>query len=441
MVRFVQSRPAIMPVFGKVVRPIQRFLALEAASGILLLAAAVAALAWANLHPDSYHGIFEHTLRVAGGHARADFTVRALINDGLMAVFFFVVGMEIKRELAIGELRTPARAALPAIAAVGGMALPAAIFAAFNADGPGSGGWGIPMATDIAFCVGILTLLKGRVPHALVVFLVALAIFDDIGGILVIALFYGHGLDAAWLAVAAGLGALAIIAGRSGVGRGTVYALLGGGLWVALHRGGIHATIAGVILGLAIPSGARRAARDVLIELRDHIAELLGQVPDAELEAAAVSAIDARLEELGSPLDRFLHVLHPLVAFGIMPVFALANAGVDLREAGVAALLEPVALGVGLGLVGGKLVGILVATLLAVRLGLSPMPGQASLRQLVGVSTLGGIGFTVALFIASLAFRDADVLLAQAKLGILVASIVAGVGGFLLLRSGRTDPS
>ena len=441
MVRFVQSRPVIMPVFGRVVRPIQRFLALEAASGILLLVAAVAALAWANLHADSYRGVFDHPLAVRSGDAQATFTVRTLVNDGLMAVFFFVVGMEIKRELAIGELRTPARAALPAIAAVGGMVLPAAIFAAFNAGGPGSGGWGIPMATDIAFCVGILTLLKGRVPHALVVFLVALAIFDDIGGILVIALFYGHGLDATWLGIAAGVGVIAVIAGRRGVGRGAVYALLGAGLWTALHHGGIHATIAGVMLGLAIPSGARRAARDVLTELRDHIAELLGRTPDAELEAAAVAAIDARLEELGSPLDRFLHALHPLVAFGIMPVFALANAGVDLRAAGVAALLEPVALGTGVGLVAGKLVGILAATLIAVRLRLSPMPGQASLRQLVGVATLGGIGFTVALFIASLAFRDADVLLVQAKLGILVASIVAGVGGFLLLRGGRTDPS
>lgn len=438
MVRFVQPRPAIMPVFGKVVRPIQRFLALEAASGILLLVAAVAALAWANLHPDSYRGVFDHPLAVASGDARAAFTVQALVNDCLMTVFFFVVGMEIKRELAIGELATPARAALPAIAAVGGMAVPAAIYAAFNTGGPGSGGWGIPMATDIAFCVGILALLKGRVPHALVVFLVALAIFDDIGGILVIALFYGHGLDPMWLAAAAGVAALAVVAGRVGVARGTVYALLGALLWATLHQGGIHATIAGVILGLAIPTRASRAARDVLTELRDHIAELLGGTPDAELEAAAVAAIDARLEELGSPLDRFLHALHPIVAFGIMPLFALANAGVDLRAAGVTALLEPVALGTCIGLFVGKLAGILGATMLAVRLRLSPMPGQASLRQLVGVSTLGGIGFTVALFIASLAFRDADVLLVQAKLGILVASIIAGVGGFLLLRGGST---
>jgi NhaA family Na+:H+ antiporter len=386
-----------MPVLGKVVRPIQRFLALEASSGVLLLGSAVLALIWANLDPDSYRGLFDHQVGDAGGDGAIRFTVLEAINDGLMAVFFFVVGMQIKRELAIGELSTPAQAGLPAIAAVGGMIVPAAIYAAFNGGGPGAGGWGIPMATDIAFCVGILTLLKGRVPHALVVFLVALAIFDDIGGILVIAVFYGHGLDPVWLGAAAGVSAVAIALGRARVASGVAYLVLGVALWWSLYRAGIHATIAGVILGLAIPLTGRRPAD-------------------------------------GSPLDRFLRILHPAVAFGVMPLFGLGNAGVEVGAGGLSALMQPVALGTGIGLVAGKLTGIFAVTALAVRLGIAPMPGDATRRQLLGISILGGIGFTVALFIASLAFADRPALLDQAKLGILAASVVAGTAGYLVLR-------
>ncbi len=421
-------------LFKVVLRPFQAFMRLEAASGILLLLCAVAALLWANLHPASYRGLFDYPLALGAGGGVATFTLHAFINDGLMAVFFFVVGMEIKRELVVGELNSLAKASLPLIAAVGGMAVPAGIYAALNWGGPGLPGWGIPMATDIAFCIGILTILKDRVPRALVVFVTALAIFDDIGGILVIAFFYGHGLDVTWLLVAAGLTLLLFGMNRRGILNGLAYGVVGVGLWVALHHGGIHATISGVILGLMIPARPRRPSREVLAELARHVAELDRKPPDEDLAGAEILMIEEQLEDLEAPVERFIHALHPFVAYVVMPVFALSNAGVVLRGLGPEALLAPVALGTGLGLLAGKLAGIFTLTFLAVKLGLSPMPGGASHVQLLGVSVLAGIGFTVALFIASLAFPGAPELLDQAKLGILLASLVAGLAGFTILR-------
>jgi Na+:H+ antiporter, NhaA family len=423
--------------FGAVVRPLQTFLRLEAASGILLLICAMAALLWANLHPGSYHTTFDYPLVVGAGGRAVTFTARALINDGLMAIFFFVVGMEIKRELVMGELSSVPKASLPAIAALGGMVLPAAIFYAFNWSGPGRRGWGIPMATDIAFCVGILTILKDRVPRSLVVFVTALAIFDDIGGILVIAFFYGHGLSVPWLLGAGALILLLLALNRAYVINGLAYALVGAGLWYTLHHGGIHATISGVILGLMIPARPRRAPRDVLRDLTEHVTELDRKPPDAELAGAEILAIEEKLEELQAPAHRFIHLLHPFVAFAIMPIFALANSGVVLAGTGLSALTAPVALGAAAGLFIGKQLGIFGLTLLAVRLRVAPMPGNASSAQLFGVSVIAGVGFTVALFIAALAFHDAPALLDQAKVGILLGSIVAGFVGFVLLRLTR----
>lgn len=383
-------------LLGAVVRPLQEFLRAEAASGVVLLACAVAALVWANAHAASYHALFDGPLLGSAGPAAgatAPLTARAIINDGLMAIFFFVVGMEIKRELASGELSSPARAALPAIGALGGMIVPALIYTAFNHGGPGARGWGIPMATDIAFTIGVLTLLGGRVPRALVVFVTALAIFDDIGGILVIAFFYGHGVKWPWLAAAAALLALLVLAGRTRVARAPVYALAGAALWWLFHESGIHATIAGVALGLAIP---------------------------------------VRL------VARFVRVLHPPVAFALMPLFALANSGVTIRGAGE--LASPVALGAAAGLLIGKPLGIFGLTWLAVKLRLAPMPGDAAAGQLLGVSIVAGIGFTVALFIAALAFDGAPALLDRAKLGVLAGSLVAGATGFVLLRARAAVP-
>ena len=428
---------ARLPIlFGTVLRPLQAFFRMEASSGILLLACAVAAMAWANSGAvESYRAALAFPIVVGAGTLAARFTVLELVNDGLMTLFFFVVGMEIKRELVRGELRTPARAMLPAVAALGGMVVPALIFVAFNPSGPASAGWAIPMATDIAFSIGVLTLLRKRVPYALVVFLTALAIFDDIGGILVIALFYGHGLHASWIAAAGALLGAALLMSRLYVRHGLAYAAVGAGLWFALHHGGVHATLAGVALGLAIPARAHRSAGDVLRALADHVSRLLPRLDDREAidEPAELLMIEEKIEDTEAPLDRFVHMLHPWVAYGVMPVFALANAGVTLGGAALGEMIGSVALGAGVGLVAGKAVGIFTLTWIVVKLGWAPMPAGGSMTKLLGVSIVAGIGFTVALFIAALAYPAEPALLAQAKLGILVGSLVSGILGALLL--------
>ena len=427
-------------LFVAVVHPVQEFFRLEAASGIVLLACAIGALVWANVHPGSYHAVLAYPVRVGAGAFTAEFTIHGLVNDGLMTIFFFVVGMEIKHELAVGELRTPGQALLPLVAAFGGMVFPALIYVAFNAGGPGSAGWGIPVATDIAFCIGVLTLLRSRVPHALVVFLTALAIFDDIGGILVIALFYGSGVHALWLVGAAGVAGVLAVMSRAHVQRGVAYFVAGLALWLAFHEGGIHATIAGVVLGFAVPARARDRPGDVLLALGEHVAHLdrERESRDEALATDELLYIDERISELQAPLDRFVDRLHPWVAFGVMPIFALANAGVTLGGGGSSAWLGPVAVGTALGLLVGKAVGVFAFTLVAVRFGLARIPGHAGRAKLLGVATVAGIGFTVALFIASLAFADAPELLDQAKIGVLAGSLAAGVAGALLLL--RTRP-
>jgi NhaA family Na+:H+ antiporter len=362
------------------------FFRVEAASGIVLFAAACAALVWANSP-------------LGPGYARlfawpAALPLHLVVQEGLMTVFFFVVGMEIKRELVAGELRSLRSALLPAAAALGGMAAPAAIYALLNQGGPGARGWAIPMATDIAFCAGCLTLLGRRAPRALVVFLTALAIFDDLGGVLVIALFYGRTFSAPWLLVVAAVAGLVILGNRKGLTHWVVYLAAGVALWVAMYESGVHPTIAGVLLGLLIPTAP---------------------------------ADDA-------PVDRMIAALHPWVAFGVMPLFALSSAGVALGGMSMASLLSPVTLGAGLGLFLGKQAGIFLVAIAAVRAGLAPMPGDARPAQLYGVAVIGGIGFTVALFIAELAFPEAPALLAAAKVGIIGGSLLAGAFGSVVLR-------
>jgi len=431
-------KPSGAPVrnlFRAAVEPIRAFLALEAASGIILLASALVALAWVNLGGgESYQAIFSYPVTLGIGHAVVSFTLHQLVNDGLMTLFFFVVGMEIKRELVVGELRTRAQAALPAIAALGGMILPALLFTVFNWGGSGAHGWGIPMATDIAFCIGALQLLRSRVPHALMVFVTALAIFDDIGGILVIALFYGHGIDVSWILAAAGLTLVLAGLSQARVRHGFAYALVGALLWYALHHAGIHATIAGVMAGLAIPVRARTEPRVAHAALAAYTGRLLERSPELDLESDALLEIEGALQDLQPALTRFVHLLHPWVAYVVVPVFALANSGVDLRHLALSQLMGPVALGTAAGLVLGKLAGIFSFTALAVRARLAPMPGGVSHAKLLGVSLVAGIGFTVALFIASLAYPGHAELLDQAKIGILGGSLIAGIAGALFLR-------
>jgi len=368
------------------------------------------------------------------------------VNDGLMAVFFFVVGLEIKREVLVGELRAPRRAVLPAAAALGGMIVPATIYLALNLDGPGSHGWGIPMATDIAFAIGALALLGSRVPIGLKVFLTALAIVDDLGAVLVIALFYTANLDLTVLGIGLAIfGVMALLAVLRVRWVG-LYMLLGVGLWVALLQSGVHATVAGVLAALTIPSTARIDAG----RFRGRVRELLDRFEVLDIDPGAhrllpeqqevVYGLATLVEHVESPLHRLEHALHPWVTFAIMPIFALANAGVSIDASLAEVALHPVTLGVVLGLVVGKLVGVLGFAWLAAATGVAELPAGATWRQMTGVAMLAGIGFTMSLFIASLAFGDSP-LLDNAKVGILGASALAGLLGSLLLVTGRKAPA
>ncbi|HUH11615.1 MAG TPA: Na+/H+ antiporter NhaA [Longimicrobiales bacterium] len=431
------------PAAAILLRPFQRFFGLEAASGILLLLAAVVALVWANSPwSASYFHLWETHLVVGLGDFVLDKSLHHWINDGLMAVFFFVVGLEIKREVLVGELASPKAAALTVAAAVGGMAAPAAIYAVVNAGGPGSAGWGIPMATDIAFALGVLALLGSRVPLALKVFVTAIAIVDDLGAVVVIALFYTA--EIWWAALGIGLVVLVLLmaVNRMGIRAPTPYVLLGIVLWVALLQSGIHATIAGVLLALTIPARRLINAPEFLRQAELYVAEFAEDAQPGRTEPTpdqrdAIHSLELAAEHVETPLTRLEHALHPWVAFFVMPVFALANAGVSLGGDVGAVMGSPVTLGVILGLFVGKQVGILAFAWAAVRTGLATLPGSVGWRQVWGVSLLCGIGFTMSLFIASLAFAD-PTRLDAAKIGILAASLVSGVGGaVVLLRAGR----
>jgi NhaA family Na+:H+ antiporter len=433
----VPERPT--PIIVRALRPFQRFAHTESAGGVVLLACAALALAWANSPwAASYFHLWETHVGVRVAGRALDLSLHHWINDGLMAVFFFVVGLEIKREMLVGELSSVRQAALPIAGALGGMLVPALIYVAINAGGAGSAGWGIPMATDIAFALGVLALLGPRVPVVLKVFLTALAIADDIGAVLVIALFYTS--DLAWSALLAGgviLGAL-IALNVLGVRRPGAYLALGVLLWLAFLQSGVHATVAGVVLAMTIPSRTRVHEEEFLAVARGAIEEFDAACQPGETvltnraQQEAIEALEHVSEGVQSPLFTMERKLHGAVAFFIMPVFALANAGVSLGGL-LDALSLPVTLGVVLGLVIGKPLGITLFAWLAVGVGWATLPAQASWRTLHGVSWLGGIGFTMSLFIAGLAFSDAS-LLDSAKVGILGASLVAGIAGWAMLR-------
>jgi Na+:H+ antiporter, NhaA family len=410
------------------IRPLTDFLHTESAGGLLLVAAALVALVWANSPwQDSYEELWTTDLAVSLGSRSIDLDLREWINEGLMTLFFFVVGLEIKRELVEGELRDPRRAVLPAIAAVGGMIVPAVLYIAINIGGDASEGWGIPIATDIAMTVGILSLLGSRVEPSLKLFLLALAIADDIGAILVIAIFYGEAIDLDALLVAVGLAALVVVLRVLGVRQTSVIVVLGVGLWLAVHESGINATLVGVGLGLMAPTQPMRQR-----ELID--AAALSDL--STVDAARETAMLAR--ESVSVVEWLEHILHPWTSFVIVPLFVLANAGIPLGADAIGdALSARVTYGVLFGLVVGKLVGITTFTWLAVRLGLGALPDRTRWPSIVGVAALGGIGFTVSIFVAGLAF-DEVVLRERATIGILLASVAAAVLGACVL--GRTQP-
>ncbi|MDY7231064.1 Na+/H+ antiporter NhaA [Hyalangium rubrum] len=429
--------PPVPALFKVAIAPLQAFFRLEASSGILLALCAVAAMVWANSGwAGSYTGLFDAPLALELAGSRGAFSFREFINDGLMTFFFFLVGMEIKRELSAGELRTPSRAMLPLIAALGGMVVPAGLYMIFNAGTPAAKGWAIPMATDIAFSIGCLTLLKGRVSHGLVVFLTALAIFDDIGGILVIAFFYGTGVHVEWLLGALGVVLLLGVCNRFYVRNGMVYALLGAALWYTMHHGGVHATLSGVVLGMCIPARPTRRGREVLTELSAYITRCVEEPEDEAVRGAQILYIEEQLEDIEPPLNRFVHLWHGYVAYVIVPLFALANSGISLEGMSLSDLTKPLPLGIMVGLFVGKQVGIFLFTWVAVKARVSPMPGGSKVTQLHGVAVVAGIGFTVALFVATLAFAKEPELLTEAKLGILLGSLLSAVVGYVLLRFG-----
>ncbi len=419
-----------------VAQPIQRFLHIEAAGGILLGAAALVALVWANSPwSAAYRDVWTAELSVdLAGHVVTE-DLRHWINDGLMAVFFFVLGLEIKQELTTGQLASPRNAVVPAAGALGGMVVPALFYLAFNLGGPGVGGWGIPVATDVAFALGVLALLGNRVPSELKVLLLALAIVDDIGAIIVIAAFYSDGLDGRWAAVAA-LGLLIVAAAqRAGVRFLPVYVALGIGVWFATFESGIHATIAGVALGLLTPARPLLPQADA-----ERIAAELST--DTDVTATEVRDISFRLRESIPVTERLQDLLHPWTSYLIVPLFALANAGVAVSADTLTdAATSPVTIGVVAGLVLGKLVGIAGAITLATRLGLGRLPEGITSRHVLGMAGVAGIGFTVSLFIAGLAFDSASGLEPAAKIGILGASAVAGaVGAGILVAAHRRTP-
>lgn len=409
------------------VRPALRFTQVEAAGGVVMLAAAIVALLWAN--SPWYHG-YEAMLRAPfvlqlGHLVQLDMDVHALVNDGLMTLFFLLAGLEIKRQLVTGELRDRRAAALPAIAALGGMVVPALIYVALNAGHAGARGWGIPVATDIAFAVGVVTLAGPRVPLGARIFVLTLAVVDDVGGIVVIAVFYADDVRLAWLA----LGALAILATvllrRAEVRSIVPYIALGAVCWYALRRCGVEAAIAGVVFGLLTPTRPFHDPR--------HFGDVSRQLVDRieQSDEVAVEDLARYATETASPLERIEGRLNLWVAFGIVPLFALANAGVRLDTA---ALDGRVLVGVGLGLVVGKTVGVFGGAWLAVRLGIGRLPTSTTWRHMLGLAVTAGIGFTVALFVTGLSFSD-PALTSSAKIGILVASTVAGILGFVLLRT------
>ncbi|MGD2102835.1 MAG: Na+/H+ antiporter NhaA [Acidimicrobiia bacterium] len=415
-----------------------RFSRIEASSGIVLLIAAVAAIVWANsAWSDTYFSILEEHLTVDLGHFHLDESVLHLINDGLMTIFFFVVGLEIKREMVLGDLQDPRAAGLPVMAALGGMVVPALIYLFFNAGTEAVGGWGIPMATDIAFAVGVVSLLGRRVPSGAKLFLLAVAVADDIGAIAVIAIFYTSDLDSGYLAAAV-VGLIVVwVASKVNIRAMWFYVPAAIVIWYFTLESGVHATLAGVALGFITPARPYYRPREFDERARAILDEYPVEDPadisaqeHADHEALLLSDIAA---ETVAPLNRMEHKLVAWSSFVVVPLFALANAGVDFRDISVSeALTSDIALGVALGLVVGKIVGISAASFGAVRSGLGKLPPGTGWRHVVGLAGVAGIGFTVSLFVAGLAFDDPH-LTDLAKVGIFSGSLIAGIAGSIVL--------
>jgi NhaA family Na+:H+ antiporter len=427
----------------KLLKPLNEFLHQEASGGILLIIFTVVALAWAN-SPwfESYHHLWHtHIVLAIGNFITFDYSIHHWINDGLMVIFFFTVGLEIKRELLVGELSSIQKASLPIAAALGGMIVPAVLYVVFNIGGEGSGGWGIPMATDIAFVVGIMALLGPRVPLTLKVFVLALAIADDIGAVLVIAIFYTSEIFIWALVLAAVILIILALLNKLGTKSLIPYTVLGIILWMAFLKSGVHATIAGILLAFAIPASARYNTKRFSDKTRELLNKFDGtgehgeNVLSNEGRQTDVMAIEENCKKILTPLQRFEHGLHPWVSYLIIPLFALANAGVTFAGMDIFnAITSPVSLGIIVGLFVGKQLGIFSFSWIAVKLKLGSLPEGVNWKKIYAAGILAGIGFTMSLFIAGLAFSN-ETLIDLSKIGVLTGSLLSGIVGYILLKS------
>ncbi len=434
--------------FSKVLTPFEEFVSRQTAGGILLIAAAVIAIFLANSSLADWYKHFIHTpVALNFGDWSLQMSLHHWVNDAMMALFFFVVGLELKREMTVGELSDIRQASLPVIAAIGGMVVPALIYVAFNHQGDAMRGWGVPMATDIAFAVGVLALLSKRVPKALVTFLVALAIADDLGAVLVIALFYTQELSLLWLLTAFALVLLLLTLNYAGIRKAMPYFIVAVLLWYAMLQSGVHATLAGVLGAFTVPMRSKydpalfadrvNEQVDAFIASRQSGSSVLSN----HKLYAVVQNIEASAVYVQTPLQRLESIWHLPVAFLVIPIFALFNAGISLDLSTLKqTFMHPVTLGAMLGLLVGKFIGITGASWLGLRLGIAKLPTATRFSQLAAVSVLGGIGFTMSIFIAELAFANHSDYLLMAKTGVFAASLLAGIIGFaLLFRLGKQD--
>jgi NhaA family Na+:H+ antiporter len=431
-----EIRAESSPLNRQLLLPVERFIYSETISGALLLVCAIVALVWANSPwSQSYFALRDIPVSFQVGGFSVAMDLQHWINDGLMAIFFFVVALEIKRELVFGDLSDRRNAALPVAAAVGGMVLPAGLYLASNFGGKGAAGWGIPMATDIAFAVAILALLGRRVPSQLRIFLLTFAIVDDVGSILVIAIYYTAHFSVPAMALAIAILGLMLAMRWLGFRSTLAYVLPAAIFWVAMLKSGVHATIAGVILGAITPSkspGSKstfvKAVRDTLPDVRDAL-----DPEDSEWNEVIVGRIEELARQTESPLERLERMVHPWTSYLVLPLFALVNAGVALSAEFIRqAFTSTVTLGVMLGLVVGKVAGVTGFSWLAVRLGWAALPSGVAWRHITGAGLIGGVGFTVSLFITGLAFSE-TLLIEEAKLGVIAASLIAAFGGYLFL--------
>lgn len=424
-------------VFEAIQDPFQQFFKTEASGGIILIVFTVIALIWANSPwADIYYSLWSKKLTIGFGTFQLSETLGHWINDGLMAIFFFVVGLEIKREIVSGELSSVKQASLPISAAIGGMIVPALLFVFLIGDGEGREGWGIPMATDIAFSLGILSLLGKRVPLSLKVFLTAFAIVDDLGAVMVVAIFYSSGIVWSALLVAGVLILILILINYFNVNFIPLYIVTGIVIWYFFLVSGVHPTLAAVILAFTIPVN-RKVRGDVFVRFMKYNldkfgSECSGNINLTRNQLVAIDKMEWLTSKVQSPVQSLEHSLHGFVAFAVMPIFALANAGIDLTP-GDSGFFSPLTNSISVSLVFGKLIGIILAVWIAVKLGFGSLQKGVRWIHFIGIALLGGVGFTMSLFISNLAYADAGIL-NQAKIGILIGSLVAGLAGYFILR-------